>query len=106
MPSAVSRNERVRGLRSPRSALVGVNARMSLQHSIHYIPCGFDCIFACEQRAIAVHRIGQEPFVRRFLAWLLVREVESALLSDKFLPHELYPRNQCNRRTGIEPEAH
>src|SRR5579863_1938497 len=72
VPAAIRSDERVSLFRAPCAAPVTANPVMVLEDSIHHFPCGFNGVFAGEERPVALHGISQKPFVRRFLARLLI----------------------------------
>ena len=85
MPTAVWSDERVSLFRPPGAAFVTENRVMVLEDPIDHLPCGFNRVFASEERPVALHGVAQKPFVRRFLSRLFIGQIKLSLLSDEFL---------------------
>ncbi len=61
MPAAICSDKCVSLFRPPSSAFVAGNREMVLEDPIDHLPCGFNCILACEERTVALHGIAQKP---------------------------------------------
>jgi hypothetical protein len=82
VPASVHPDKRVRLFGPPAPRPVGTDATVALQDSIDHRPCGLDRVLLGEQRAIAGHRVGQEPLVRRLLSRFAAnRGVRRAMLA-------------------------
>ena len=92
-------------LRPPAAALVRQDRSCAVQHGIDHRPGGLDRVLAGEQRAVAGHRVAQQPLVGRFLAGLLIEQVELALVADELLARALDAGGEGDGRTGRQPEA-
>ena len=98
MPTAVCGDECVSFFRPPCAAFVTANPGMVLQNPIDHLPCGFNRVFAGEERAVAFHCVAQKPFVRSFLARLLIGQGKLPVLSDEFLTCKLDARSERDDR--------
>jgi hypothetical protein len=68
---------------------------MMREDRIHDAPRCFNRVLTGEKCPVTLHSVAQEALVRRFLPWLLFRQVKLSLLSYKLLPREFHA--SCKR---------
>ena len=97
VPLTIRSKEPIGVFWSPTAARIGPNPSVFLEDRIDYHPRRFDRVFTGEQRAVADHRVAQEPLVGGFLSRLFFNQVKFALIADIFLACTLHARSKSDR---------